>query len=180
MMADTYGRVKENSTTEALAARYRRIFKHRRLMLTVPPPFNAPYVIPTLLAHVFQAGPGDVAAFCRRMFGVAKRDTQRDSKATSSGDDVTKKRKRLKTLLDDAKAKQYVNKFLEDEARREAASVAQLAASAGQRVASLEETFNHRIATLTEETCNRQFEGLRQKGRTQSHHSRASPASQPT
>ena len=50
--SDTDGSVDvETAAVEALSARYRRIFEHRRLMLVVPPPLNAPYVVLGLVRH---------------------------------------------------------------------------------------------------------------------------------
>ena len=64
---------------------------------------------------------------------------------------------------EEAQAKQTVRRFLEDEARREAGTVESLAASAAERVAKLEESFNDRMTALTEETFNLQFRALSER-----------------
>jgi hypothetical protein len=45
MFADTYARVKEHSEREYTYHRYIRIFEHRHILTTIPPPFNMPYAL---------------------------------------------------------------------------------------------------------------------------------------
>ena len=59
-------------------------------------------------------------------------------------------RKKRREALQGREAKQYVDRFLEDETRREALSVQNLAQTAGERVAALEEVLSVRMTTLTE------------------------------
>ena len=74
MMANTYEVVKENAQAEALSARYRRIFEHRRLMLVVPLPFNMLYVIVTLLLNL-----------CKQLMGTCKQLIGQKKAATKAG-----------------------------------------------------------------------------------------------
>ncbi len=158
MMADTYSRVKKNSEIEALAARYRRIFEHRRLMLTVPPPFNLPWVVPDLILHLIRAMP----RLCGRVSHRGSSGQGSPPNRPTEGS-KTLKRKRLQNISEEAQAKQFVRWFLEDEARREAGAVESLAASAAERIAKLEESFNDRMTALTEETFNLQFRALSER-----------------
>ena len=152
MMADTYSRVKETAAVEALSARYRRIFEHRRLMLVVPPPLNAPYVVLGLVRH-----------YARKFFRGCDLAAQtvsgrtRDSSGgaaelgeDSSIDEAEKHRRKRKSGGGERLAKVYVDRFLEEEARMDARTVESLARTAGERTSSLEETFNQRIFSLTE------------------------------
>ena len=70
--------------------------------------------------------------------------------ATSEGAELLLARKKRRETIQGREAKQYVDRFLEDEARREALSVQNLAQTAGERVAALEEVFSVRMTTLTE------------------------------
>ena len=153
MMADTYSRVKETAAVEALSARYRRIFEHRRLMFVVPPPLNAPYVV-LMLVRFYTRKFFRGCNLAAQTVSGRKRESQGTadiSAGEQSLDEETERyRKKRKGYHGERLAKVYVDRFLEEEARMDARTVESLARAATEKTASLEETFNQRIFNLTE------------------------------
>lgn len=146
MFADTYAGVKEMADSEAQAARYRKTFEMRRLVLAVPPPLNLPYVLWALLHHY---GARACAAFGSR--------SKVDAEPQECGGVKS-------AALENLHAKhehQYVDRFLQREAEAEAEEVKSLVQAAGERLVAIEEAVGGRMTTLVE-----LLEGNRQRMKT--------------
>jgi hypothetical protein len=154
-----------------LTTRRRRIFEHKRLMTVLPPPINLPYVLLFVLHHYAAAlWRGFVAAFAAlRCCRAGKRvspltdlpgSTATVLKAFADGLGDTEQRllgerrlsdkARRKELLVERSVKQYVEKFLDDEAEARANTVLSLTQSTGAKVGALEESLTGKLAKLSE------------------------------
>ena len=139
---------------QALAARYRRIFEHKRLMTVLPPPINLPYVLLFLVATVLH----HFAAALRRG-GVATCAALRCCRTGSRVSPLSdlqgfeqrlSDKARRKELLVERSVKQYVEKFLDDEEEARANTVESLTLSTGEKVGALQESLTGKLGKLTE------------------------------
>ena len=158
MFADTYSHTKENSKTEALAARYRRIFEHKRLMTVLPPPLNLPYVLFFLSCHYLKAAVNGCSAVCGLCFrgtakyrvGVMPTAALNAFVSGASGKNLVQDKARRKEALIERSVKQYVERFLEYKEQEQAESVESVVRNTSEHVGAMQESFASKLNLLTD------------------------------